>query len=103
ISRTGSGAPMASGFRKSRGLRMAPSCRRRPRAGATCTRGAGAAHLAPAVVQRHALALCVDVRLEGSHPGIVGLERRTPHGMLDAPVDHVAEQGHTAELDLELR
>ena len=55
--------------------------------------------LAPAVVERRALALRDDVRLERAH--VAG--RRRPsgcaaHRVLDAPVDHVAQQRDAAEL-----
>src|SRR5262249_19193690 len=97
ISRTGSGAPMASGFRKSRGLRMAPHVD-----GAAGPVPPARDASAPPVIQGRPLALRVDVRFEGAHLGVVGGQRRAAHGMLDAPIDHVPQQGHAPELDLKL-
>src|SRR5262245_29928683 len=61
ISRTGSGAPMASGFRKSRGLRMAPHVD-----GAAGPVQPARDASAPPVVQGRPLALRVDVGLQGA-------------------------------------
>src|SRR5579885_1717224 len=56
-----------------------------------------------AVVERDAFALRVDVRFERAQLGIVGVERFALDGILDAPVDHVAEQRDALKLDLVLR
>jgi len=47
-----------------------------------------------AVVEGYSLALCKDVGLKSFKPRIVIRERLAPDRILDAPVDHVAEQGN---------
>src|SRR5262245_45697673 len=55
------------------------------------------------VLEGHAASLREDVGLERLQPEIVLGQRLSPHRILDAPVDHVAEQRDPTELDLELR
>ena len=54
-----------------------------------------------AVVEGYSLALCKDVSLKSFKPRIVIRERLAPDRILDAPVDHVAEQGNPPQLHLE--
>ena len=54
-----------------------------------------------AVVEGYSLALCKDVGLKSFKPRIVIRERLAPDRILDAPIDHVAEQGNPPQLHLE--
>src|SRR5688572_2815413 len=53
--------------------------------------------------ERDALPLREDVGLHRLQLRVVIVERLPPRRVLDAPVDHVAEQRDAAELNLELR
>src|SRR2546428_1263527 len=53
-------------------------------------------------LERGPLALRDDVSLHRLEPRVVVGERLAARGILDAPVDHVAQQGDAPELDLEL-
>ncbi len=61
-----------------------------------------AGRLVLAVVERDALPLGEDVGLERLQARVVVVQRLAAHGVLDAPVDHVAQQRDAAELHLEL-
>ncbi len=55
-----------------------------------------------AIVEGHALALRENIGLESFEPWIIVGEGFSADRILDAPIDHVAEQGDTSQLYLEL-
>jgi len=60
------------------------------------------AQLALAVLQWSPFALCENVRLQRAHFRIIRCQHLAAYRVLDAPVDHVAQQRHSAQLWLKL-